>query len=121
MPTDSRRAWHFAALYLLNLLLLPGLAFALFAISSIRHPPANHGERFYARFVWVYSLLAGLLLLAVPLVAGLMWYQSDYFWVVMLTFWVSCHGLLVLAGVVALAGALSDTVVYWLLPSFLQP
>lgn len=120
MTSESNRAWRYVALYLANLLLLPGLAFVVFVVQYFLRKPVSACEIFYARFVWVYSLVAGVLLLLAPLIAGLFWSQSEYFWVWMLTFWVSCHGLLVVAGAIALAGALNASVSPWLLPAFLR-
>lgn len=113
--TDQARATRFVILYLVNLLLLPGLGFLLFCYYWFKWPQGEL-SRFYGRFVWFYSALAVLLLVILPGLSALIWFHSEYFWVWTITLWVSCHGLLVVCGVLALAACMTTQKWVVLLP-----
>lgn len=116
-PARSRQlAITAATLYLLNLLLLPGLAFAALAIlwwKQRRHAgmagkvdvlAGSHLESAFRG-----SLLAGVLLLGVTAAIALLGgYANPGTWVVLIIYFVTAHAALVLAGVVALTRALAS-------------
>ncbi len=97
------------ALYLINLLLLPGLAFLLllwlWAARRNDAPPlvAAHLSQTLSGSVW-----AGMLLLLVNGVI-LLWggYRGPHVWVVVITYFTLCHSLLVLFGAYGLAKAMA--------------
>lgn len=96
------------ALYLANLLLLPGLAFlALLWLWRRRAavPPlaAGHLSQTVAASLW-----AGLLLvLANALILALGGYHNPYAWLVLILYFTLCHAALVLLGAFGLARALA--------------
>jgi uncharacterized Tic20 family protein len=97
------------SLYLVNLLLVPGLAFAVLVWVYLRQrhkaPPLaiNHlGQTLSA------SLWAGVLLVAANgaiLVLG--GYTGPYTWVVVIVYFTVCHSTLVLLGIAGLAKAMA--------------
>lgn len=119
--TDKSQATFYLSLYLLNLLLLPGLAFLVFVWHWWRSGSKGPLTEFYGRFVWCYSLLAGLLLMVLPLASALLWFNSEYFWLWAITLWVTTHGVLVIWGAIALAASMAGGLWVWLLPPLLRP
>jgi hypothetical protein len=97
------------SLYLVNLLVAPGLAFAVLVWLWLRHrhsaPPLARSHLRQATFV---SVVAGVLIacLSVVIVALGGW-RWPYTWVVVLTYFVCIHGALVLLGMFALAKAMA--------------
>lgn len=97
------------ALYLTNLLLAPGIAFAALVWLWFKHkdsaPPLARQHLQQATYV---SVIGGVLIvcLSAGLVAlgGLHW---PWTWVVVLTYFVCIHGALVLCGMFALAKAMA--------------
>ncbi len=107
-PGRSSHAVQAEALYLINLLLLPGLAFLLLLMLFRRH--RNSPDlliRGHVRQAFAASLLAGLLLIVMPVLIAL---AGDLgqpgTWTVLVLYFVCCHGALVLLGVLGLARAL---------------
>jgi len=97
------------SLYILNLLLLPGLAFLLLLLvyrKNIRSAPALavcHLRQTLSASLWAGALL----LLANGLIMLLGGYHSPYTWVVVIIYFTTCHATLVLLGVLGLAKALA--------------
>lgn len=107
-------------LYLLNLLLLPGLAFIGLLWLAYRHrASADPLTRCHIRQTVVASLWAGALLTAVSIVIVLLGGLSEpATWVVAILYFVCCHAVLVLFGVLGLARAMAaQTYVYPLIGS----
>lgn len=97
------------ALYLINLLLAPGLAFLLLLLLFRRHrDSADPLTRGHVRQAFAASLLAGLLLAVVPALIAL---AGDLgrpgTWMGLLLYFVCCHATLILLGVLGLARALA--------------
>ncbi|HEY9198161.1 MAG TPA: hypothetical protein VIR60_02265, partial [Gammaproteobacteria bacterium] len=97
------------ALYLLNLLLLPGLAFMVLLWLYSKHgktaPPL---ARCHLRQTLAASLWAGVLLIAVNgLILALGGYHAPGTWVVLVLYFVTCHAALVLLGVLGVAKAMA--------------
>lgn len=95
------------ALYLANLLLLPGLAFLILLWLFIKHrhraPPL---ARCHLRQTMNASLWAGaLLVVANLLIFGLGGYAAPYTWVVVVLYFTTAHASLVLLGMFGLAKA----------------
>ncbi|WP_374590368.1 hypothetical protein [Aquabacterium sp.] len=108
-PDGQRLAVIAEALYLANLLLAPGIAFAALVWLWFRHkdaaPPLARQHLRQATYVSVVG--GGLIVcLSAGLVAlgGLHW---PWTWVVVLTYFVCIHGALVLCGMFALAKAMA--------------
>jgi len=97
------------ALYLANLLVAPGLAFAVLGWLWHRHrrsaPPL---ARQHLRQALAASVVAGVLIVglcgAIVALGGL---HGPWTWVVVLTYFICVHGALVLAGMVGLSKALA--------------
>jgi hypothetical protein len=97
------------ALYLANLLAIPGVAFLILAVLYLRRgknsPPlaaAHLAQTFFA------SLWAGVLLVVVnTLILVLGGYQGVHTWVVLIIYFTVCHSTLVLFGVFGLAKAMA--------------
>ncbi|WP_200883504.1 hypothetical protein [Aquabacterium sp. NJ1] len=107
---DGRRLAVLAeALYLTNLLVLPGLAFVALLWLWLQHkdgaPPL--ARQHLKQAVWA-SVVSGVLIvcLSVGLVALGDWHQP-LTWVVVITYFVCVHGMLVLLGMFALAKAMA--------------
>lgn len=97
------------SLYLVNLLLLPGLAFVLLLWlwwRSHEHAPplaAAHLAQTVSGSLW-----AGILLVvANALILLLGGYDGPYVWVVVITYFTVCHSMLVLFGALGLAKAMA--------------
>lgn len=97
------------ALYLVNLLLAPGLAFVLLLLLFRRHrDSANALARCHVRQTFAASLVAGVLLVGVPGLIALAGNLSQpETWTVLLLYFVCTHALLVMLGVLGLARALA--------------
>jgi hypothetical protein len=96
-------------LYLVNLLLVPGVAFAILLVLYFRHRASaavlalGHLQQTVAASLW-----AGLLLVLVNgLILWLGGYDQAWTWVVLLLYFTTCHAALVLLGVVGLARAMA--------------
>lgn len=97
------------SLYLVNLLVAPGLAFALLAWLWLKHrrsaPPLARNHLGQAT---VASVAAGVLIAclsgAIVALGGWEWHWT---WVVVLTYFVCIHGALVMMGMFALAKAMA--------------
>lgn len=110
-PRDSGQTvavWAHA-LYLLNLLLLPGLAFVLLLVLLARQSATTTAlGRCHLRLALIASLWAGALLVLVSVAILLMGGLSNpYTWMVLILYGTTCHSTLVLLGVIALSKALS--------------
>ena len=97
------------SLYLINLLLLPGLGFLLLLWLFFHHhdstPPL---ARVHLRQTMSASLWAGaLLILANLLIVVLGGYQTAWTWIIVILYFTTVHATLVLLGILGLARALA--------------
>lgn len=97
------------ALYLVNLMLLPGLAFLVLLALWWRHrrdaPPL---ARIHLRQTLAGSLWAGALLIAGNAIILLMGgYDAPHTWVVVVLYFTACHTTLILFGALGFAKALA--------------
>lgn len=108
-PPGTKLAITAESLYLVNLLLVPGLAFAVLAVLYLRHVrSAAPLARCHLRQTMMGSLWAGVLLVLVNgLILALGGYQAPGTWVVLVLYFVCCHTGLVLLGVLGLAKAMA--------------
>ena len=96
-------------LFLLNLLLLPGLAFAVLLLVYLarRHssPPlaANH----LAQTTGVSMIGGALIVLVIALILALGGFDSGYTWMVVILYFTFIHSSLILLGVLGLVKAMS--------------
>lgn len=107
--TGQRLAIAAEALYLVNLLLVPGLAFLVLAVLFLRRGQVsklarNHLEQAFAASCWAGVLLIGVGG-AIVLIGDI---EGMLTWVVGIIYLVCMHATLVLLGVLGLARALSD-------------
>ena len=96
------------ALYLVNLLLVPGGAFLMLAVLFLRRGRAaglarNHLEQAFAASCWAGVLLVGVTG-AIVLLGGM---EGMHTWMWAIIYFVCMHAALVLLGVLGLARALS--------------
>lgn len=97
------------SLYLINLLLLPGLGFLLLLWLFFRHrdsaPPL---ARVHLRQTVSASLWAGALLIFTNLlIVVLGGYQTAWTWIIVILYFTTVHATLVLLGILGLARALA--------------
>lgn len=109
---DAATAVQAEALYLINLLLMPGLAFVGLLWLARRHTgSANQLTRCHMKQTIVASLWAGALLtvvsLAIVFLGGL---HTPATWVLLILYFTCCHAVLVLFGVLGLARAMAGQV-----------
>lgn len=97
------------ALYLVNLLLLPGIAFVflvLIYIKTIR--TATPLAACHLRQTLSASLWAGMILVVVNLVIIFLGgFNSSWTWVIVILYFTVCHATLILLGTVGLARAMN--------------
>jgi len=108
-PDDTPLAITAEVLYLVNLLLLPGLAFVALLLLYYKHketaPPLS---RNHLRQTLVGSLWAGVLLIAVNgLIIALGGYAAPSTWVILILYFTTCHASLVILGVLGLSKAMA--------------
>ncbi|MCB1901594.1 MAG: hypothetical protein KDH16_20045 [Rhodocyclaceae bacterium] len=97
------------SLYLINLMIAPGLAFAALLALWFKHHRTSpalaraHLAQTVAGSIWAGVLLVGANL-AIILLGG---YDAPYTWVVVILYFVTCHATLICFGAIGLARALS--------------
>lgn len=106
---EARLAVQAELLYLVNLLLAPGLAFLVLLWLARRHAgSASALLRCHLRQTVIASLWAGLLLVLVALLIVLLGgWHSPYTWIMLILYFLCCHSTLILFGVLGLARALA--------------
>lgn len=109
LPPGTSLAVIAETLYLVNLLLVPGVAFAVLLVLYLRRigtaPPL---ARCHLRQTLFASLWAGVLLVVVNgLILALGGYDAPYTWVILVLYFTTCHTTLVLLGVLGLAKAMA--------------
>ena len=106
---DKRLAVTAEALYLINLLLLPGIAFIWLVLLYRKHrDEASPLALCHLRQTLVASIWAGVLLVPFTLLTiAVGGYDSIGAWTVALIYFISCHNSLILLGVVGLSKAMS--------------
>ena len=106
---DTSVAVWAESLYLINLLLLPGLAFIGLLWLARRHVRSrNELGRCHLRQTLVASIWAGVLLISVSvLIVALGGLRVPATWVVLILYFTCCHSALVLFGVLGLARAMA--------------
>lgn len=121
-PARASPAVQAEALYLINLLLAPGLAFLLLWLLYRRHRDSiDPLVRGHVRQSFAASLVAGVLLAGVPLLIVLTGDLSrPGVWIGLVLYFVCGHGTLVLLGVFGLARALAGKPFRYPLPGRLQ-
>ncbi len=97
------------SLYLINLMLLPGLAFVLLLVIYLRSKnTADPLSRNHLQQTVVTSIWAGALLILVnALIIVLGGYDGPYTWMVVIIYFTTAHSCFILAGVFGLIKALA--------------
>lgn len=108
-PAETRLAITAQSLYLANLLILPGIAFAVLVwLWFTRRKTAGPVARNHLDLAFFGSLLAGVLLVCVNILILLLGgFGNPVTWVVLILYFTTAHAALVLAGMVALTRALA--------------
>lgn len=108
-PAGMQLAVLSEVLYLLNLLVLPGLAFVALLWLYWRYvKTAPRLARCHLRQTLSGSLWAGVLLIFVNgLILALGGYHTPSTWVILILYFVTCHASLVLLGVLGLSKAMA--------------
>jgi hypothetical protein len=117
---DASIAVQAEAIYLVNLLLLPGLGFIALLWLAHRHAAsANQLTRCHLKQTVGASIWAGLLLTTVSVVIVLLGgFAMPATWIVAILYFLCCHAVLALFGILGLARALAaQTYVYPLIGS----
>ena len=97
------------SLYLLNLLVIPGIAFLILTWLYLKYennsPPlaSCHLRQSFSASIWAGLLL--LLVTSIVFFAG--GFNSPYLWVMMILYFTICHSSLILIGTFALVKALA--------------
>lgn len=109
LPPGTGLATTAEVLYLVNLLLAPGFAFAALVVLYVKQrrdaPPL---ARCHLRQTLAGSLWAGVLLVLVnALILALGGYDAPGTWVILVVYFTTCHACLVLIGVLGLAKAMA--------------
>ena len=97
------------ALYLANLMLIPGLGFVALLVlwwrERLRAPELARG---HLRQTVAASLWAGVLLVAATIAIILLGaYDSAYTWIVVVLYFTTCHSTLIFCGAIGLSRALA--------------
>ena len=97
------------ALYLINLLLLPGIGFLLLLMLYFRHRDTTSSLALcHLRQTLRASLWAGFLLIIVNAITiGILGYDTAQSWIIILIYFTLCHASLVLLGTLGLARAMA--------------
>lgn len=108
-PAGAGLAIGAEVLYLVNLLLVPGIAFLILLVIYLRSSKtAPLLARCHLRQTLTASIWAGVLLVLVNgLILALGGYHAPATWVVLILYFVTCHASLVLLGVLGLAKAMA--------------
>lgn len=106
---ETRLAITAQSLYLANLLILPGIAFAVLVwLWLTRRKIAGPIARNHLDLAFFGSVLAGVLLVCVNILILLLGgFGNPSTWVVLILYFTTAHAALVLAGMVALTRALA--------------
>jgi len=103
-------AIRFEALYLLNLLLLPGIAFLILAWFYLKYK--NHSSslvRSHLQQTFFTSLIGGaLIVLVIALLFVFGGFSSSYIWMWIILYFTLAHSTLVVFGALGLAKAMSS-------------
>lgn len=108
-PAGQGTAVLAESLYLANLLLLPGIAFAVLAWLHLggkqERPPlaTAHLEQTFSASLWA----GGLLLAISALILALGGFSGPWVWTVLITYFTICHSSLVMLGILGLAKAMA--------------
>ncbi|HPF58593.1 MAG TPA: hypothetical protein P5149_06600 [Candidatus Competibacteraceae bacterium] len=107
-PPDQGLAVAAESLYLINLLLVPGLAFLVLLWLYRRHRNAPPMARQHLRQTLSASLWAGALLVITNLlIIALGGYAAASTWVIVILYFTTVHATLVMLGILGLAKALA--------------
>lgn len=99
------------ALFLTNLLLVPGLAFVVLAWLWWRRGDAPELARHHLEQTFTASIAAGVLLVIVSVVIVLAGgFDSAITWTVVILYFTCCHSALILFGMVGLARAMAGRI-----------
>lgn len=122
-PPGQSLAIAAESLYLVNLLLLPGLAFLALLWLYFRHRAAAPSlARGHLRQTLSASLWAGILLVIVNLlIVALSGYDAAWTWVIVILYFTTAHTTLVVLGTLGLARALAGQPVRYPLVGNLLP
>lgn len=110
--SDGAIAVQAEALYLVNLLLAPGLGFICLLWLARRHPNEPSAlTRCHLRQTIVASIWAGVLLTVVTLVIVLLGgFHNPATWIVLILYFVCCHSVLILFGMFGLSRAMAGQI-----------
>ena len=108
MASSRAQAVTAETLFLLNLLVLPGIAFVLLCLLWVRVRPAQPLADCHLRQTLSGSLWAGgLLVLFSSIVLFFFDYQNPATWVFIILYFITVHAYLVLCGAIGLAYAIA--------------
>jgi uncharacterized Tic20 family protein len=108
-PEGKMLAVAAETLYLVNLLLLPGLAFLVLLVLFLlrRHQAAPLASNHLAQTTGVSVIGGGLLIVVMGVIALLGGFDSGWTWVVLVLYFTFVHSTLILLGVLGLVRAMA--------------
>jgi len=103
------------SLYLLNLLVIPGIAFLILVWFFFKYendaPPLAgcHLRQTFSASIW-----AGLLLMLVPwVIFAITGYDAPYTWVFVISYFIVCHSILIFLGIFGLMKAMAGEIFHY--------
>jgi len=108
-PNGQSLAVVAESLYLINLLLAPGIAFiALMIVYLRRMEGAPSLARCHLRQTMAASIWAGIILIVINLlIVAFGGYDASYTWMFVVLYFTACHSTLIFLGMVGLAKAMA--------------
>ena len=107
--SDNKLAITAEALYLINLMLAPGIAFVILLVLYVKHSRTSSAlAQCHLKQTLFASLWAGVLIVLVNAVILLFGgYDQAWTWVVLIIYFITIHATLILLGVLGLSNAIA--------------
>ena len=104
---SKRCAIIYQSLYLMNLLLIPGIAFCILIWQYVKNSKTTGWQRIHLLRSLQLSLLAGVFLVLIPVLTVIFGSEFEALVAMMLVYFVTAHALFVLIGMFNLSRAMS--------------
>lgn len=102
------KTWLPSSLYLANLLVLPLFSYLMLFWLFINAKKYDELFQFHVKASFWLATFSGVVLIGIPLITLIIGQFSDLAWMFALTFLVTTHGFLVVAGVFMLAKGMNE-------------
>ncbi len=104
---EKRSAIIYQSLYLMNLLLIPGIAFFILLWKFIKHKKETGWQRAHLYRSFQLAILSGFFLVVVPALTVLLGRDSEALLAMMLVYFVTTHAFFVLIGMFNVSRAMA--------------